>query len=86
PAFCGELIARTLNGYSKLSPTSLPVALTFLVLPLALHPGTRRALPRKANTSFASWAGENADILSTVPERVLRQKEQCFSANRSQSQ
>ena len=72
PAFCGELIARTLNGYSKLSPTSLPFALTFLVLPLALHPGTRRVLPRKANTAFASWAGENADILSTVPERVLR--------------
>ncbi|TBN18066.1 hypothetical protein EYC79_03040 [Agrobacterium cavarae] len=71
PAFCGELIARTLNGYCKQSRTSLPFALTFLILPLALHPGTRRALPRKANTAFASWAGENADVLSTVPDRVL---------------
>lgn len=72
PAFCGELIARTLHGYCKLGPNPLPFALTFLVLPLALHPGTRRALPRKANTAFASWAGENADVLSMVPERVLR--------------
>jgi hypothetical protein len=72
PAFCGELIARTLNDYRKQSSAPLPLALAFLVLPLALHPGTRRALPRKANTAFASWAGEHADTLSTVPDRVLR--------------
>jgi hypothetical protein len=72
PAFCGELIGRTLHGYCNLVPNSLPFALSFLVLPLALHPATRRALPRKANTAFASWAGGNSDVLSTVPERVLR--------------
>jgi ABC-three component (ABC-3C) system Middle Component 3 len=72
PAFCGELIVRTLSDYHKQSGSSLPLAFAFLVLPLALHPATRRVLPRKANTAFASWAGEHADVLSTVPDRVLR--------------
>lgn len=72
PAFCGELIARTVIQYIKTVGRPLPLPLAFLVLPLSLHPSTRHVLPRRATTAFASWAGENADTLSTLPNRVLR--------------
>jgi len=72
PAFCGELIARAVHNYGNAHAAPLPLALAFLVLPLTLHPKVRRALPRKANTAFASWAGENAEILSSVPMGVLQ--------------
>jgi Family of unknown function (DUF6521) len=72
PAFCGELLARTLDQFRKRAGSAMPLVYTFLVLPLALHPGSRRVLPRRANTAFASWAGDNADMLSVLPDRVLR--------------
>ncbi len=72
PAFCGELLARTTGDYAKVRGTALPLALTFLVLPLTLPPPLRRVLPGRADTAFASWAGDNADVLTTVPERVMR--------------
>lgn len=51
------------------SPMSLP--LTFVVLPLALPTATRHALPRRANTTFASWSADNDALLSKVPDYVL---------------
>lgn len=72
PAFCGELLARTIGDYAKVRGTALPLALAFLVLPLTLPPSLRRVLPRRADTAFASWAGDNADLLTTLPERVMR--------------
>ncbi|TGQ80255.1 hypothetical protein EN850_13310 [Mesorhizobium sp. M8A.F.Ca.ET.207.01.1.1] len=81
PAFCGELLVRALVHYRKQTSSvrplaqlsgAMPLPYAFLIPPLILHPGSRRALPGKANTAFASWAGENADMLSVLPDRVLR--------------
>lgn len=72
PAFCGELLARTIYEYQRLRSAPLPLPLAFVVLPLTLHLATRRALPRKANTTFASWSAEHEAILVGVPDRVLR--------------
>jgi ABC-3C biological conflict system middle component len=72
PAFCGELLARTVYEYHRLRGAPLPLPLAFLVLPLTLHLATRRALPRKANATFASWSAEHEAILVGVPDRVLR--------------
>ena len=72
PAFCGELLARTINDFRKTAGGPLPLAYAFLVPPLVLHPAARRALPGRANTAFASWAGDNADTLSTLADRTLR--------------
>lgn len=72
PAFCGELLARTVYEYQRLRGAPLPLPLAFVVLPLTLHLATRRALPRKANKTFASWSAENEAILVGVPNRVLR--------------
>lgn len=70
PAFCGELLARTINEFRKQASDAMPLAYAFVVLPLVLHPVARTALPGRANTAFASWAGENADTLSTLPDRM----------------
>jgi len=72
PAFCGELLVRALDHFRKETGGAMPLVYAFLVLPLVLHPGSRGALPRKANTAFASWAGDHADTLSILPDRVLR--------------
>ncbi|MET4312762.1 three component ABC system middle component [Bradyrhizobium sp. RT4b] len=72
PAFCGELLARMINEFNKRASGAMPLAYAFVALPLVLHPGARKALPGKANTAFASWAGENTTVLSTLPDRTLR--------------
>jgi hypothetical protein len=72
PAFCGELLTRTTNEFRKQVGGAMPFAYAFVVLPLVLHPGTRKVLPGRANTAFASWAGGNAATLSTLPDRILR--------------
>lgn len=72
PAFCGELLTRTIDQFRRQADSAMPLVLSFLVLPLVLHPGSRRALPRRANTAFASWAGDQADVISILPDRVLR--------------
>lgn len=71
PAFCGELISRSARDYTATRGTPIPLALTFLILPLVLHPGTRRVLPSKASTTFESWCANHQDLLVGVPERVL---------------
>jgi hypothetical protein len=72
PAFCGELLARTIYEYQKAKQAPLALPLLFIILPLMLHPPTRRALPGRANTLLASWSAENEPILSDVPERVMQ--------------
>jgi hypothetical protein len=72
PAFCGELLARAIREYRRLAGAPLPLALSFVVLPLTLHPATRHVLPRKANTTLASWSVEQEAILAGLPQRILR--------------
>lgn len=72
PAFCAELIARTIAEYYKARKTPLSMATAFLVLPLTLHKLTRCALPGKANTTLASWIVSNSSQLAELPGRVIR--------------
>ncbi|TIN00362.1 MAG: hypothetical protein E5Y34_12605 [Mesorhizobium sp.] len=71
PAFCGELISRTVAAYDVGRGGPLPFALAFLVLPLALHPGARAALPVRSDTTFATWAAEHGAMLAELPDRVM---------------
>ena len=70
PAFCGELIGRTVCEYHRARQPALSVVTAFLVLPLTLHRPTREALPRRANTAFVGWVAENAALLAELPERA----------------
>ena len=72
PAFCGELICRTVGEYHRTREAGLSMVTAFLVLPLTLHKPTREALPRRANTAFAGWVAEHSALLAELPERARR--------------
>lgn len=72
PAFCGELIGRSVGEYHHARGSSLSVVTGFLVLPLTLHKPTREALPGRANTAFAGWVADHASLLAELPERARR--------------
>jgi hypothetical protein len=72
PAFCGELIARATKDYERLRASPYPLPLAFVVLPLVLHPPTLSILPRRADTTFATWSADNEAVLRELPERTLR--------------
>lgn len=72
PAFCAELIARTVAEYYKARKTRFSMATAFLVLPLTLHKPTRTALPGRANMAFAAWIASNSSLLAELPGRVNR--------------
>ncbi len=59
PAFCAMLIAKASKDYLKKGREPLPFSLTFLVLPLVVHPSTRAALPYSTITSLISWTQEH---------------------------
>jgi hypothetical protein len=57
------LIARACKDYTKKAQEPLPFSLSFLVLPIVLHPKTRAALPYSTGTSLLSWTQERrADL------------------------
>ena len=72
PAYCGELLARTIHEYCGFGRSPFPLPLAFVVLPLTLHPATRRVLPGRADTTLASWSAAHHAILSEMPDRVMR--------------
>ena len=51
PAFCAELICRTVCEYFKSREAGLSLATAFLVLPLTLHKPTRDALPGRVEAA-----------------------------------
>lgn len=72
PAFCGELMARMIVEYARLSGTPLPLPVAFLILPLILPNEARAALPGRADRTLATWAAENSAIVAALPDRVMR--------------
>ncbi len=70
PAFCGELIARTVGEYHMARAEPLNIAIVFLVVPLTLHRQTRDILPRRASTAFAGWIADHNAHLAEFPGRV----------------
>lgn len=72
PAFCGELLCRTVGEYHKARGTPFNIALAFLVLPLALHQPTRDGLPGRSNVAFAGWVAEHNTLIAELAVRVER--------------
>ena len=70
PAFCAELIGRTVGEYHRTRQAALNLVTAFLVLPLTLHGPTRELLPRRSNTAFAGWVAEHASLLVELPDRT----------------
>jgi hypothetical protein len=72
PAFCGELIFRSVFEYQRLRELPFPFALSFVILPLALHKRTRDQLPGTATTAFVGWIAHHGPALAEFPNRTLR--------------
>jgi hypothetical protein len=74
PAFCGVLIVKAVEDFGKKANRGFSFPLTFLVLPIVLHRGTREALPSSTITSLLPWLQDNRSRLVDFPERVRRLK------------
>lgn len=72
PAFCATLLAKAAEDYTKKTGRPFPFALAFLVLPIVLHQGTRRALPSSTVTSLLPWIQDNREQLVEFANRVSR--------------
>jgi Family of unknown function (DUF6521) len=72
PAFCGELISRTVSEYFRIRQQPFALALSFVVLPIALHKPTREQLPGNASATFAGWVADRGPALAEFPDRALR--------------
>ena len=72
PAFCGELLARAISEYRRIRELPFPFALTFLLLPIALHKRTRDLLPGNSSAAFVGWIAERKPSLAELPDRVAR--------------
>jgi hypothetical protein len=69
PAYCSLLIATVAQGYES-EEKELPFSVSFLILPMVLHPFTRNRLPRTTKTSIPVWLKNNPDILLGFSKRV----------------
>ena len=70
PAFCATLLAKSTEEFSKKAHQAFPFALTFLMLPIVLHHGTRTALPGSTITSLLAWIQENREQVVSFSSRV----------------
>ena len=72
PAFCATLLAKAAYEFAKKAHRPLPFTLTFLVLPIVLHQGTRSALPATAITALLPWIQDHREQLVDFALRVQR--------------
>jgi len=71
PAFCGEILRRTIENYNnnKLK-VEFPFSLACLILPIVLHKKTRDFMPLRSSTYFHSWVEQNEHLFIDFPLRV----------------
>lgn len=70
PAFGAVLVRESVSVYEKAARTAMPYPLAFLVLPLALYPNLREALPRTTASILHSWLEEHTDLRAEITPRV----------------
>jgi len=70
PAFCGEILRISISNYNKHTNKNFPFALSFLILPILLHKGTRDRMPRTVRSYFFVWVEENDDLFYNFPKRT----------------
>lgn len=70
PAFVGRLLIEGVRAAGTRDSATLPVALTFLLIPMSLHPGIREALPRTIRTSFPGWITAHQELTIEFGDRA----------------
>src|ERR1700689_841942 len=70
PAFCAVLLAKAAEEFKKKTQRPFPFALSFLVLPVVFHRGTRTAFPTSTITSLLPWVQDHREHLVNFAGRV----------------
>jgi hypothetical protein len=68
-AFCSLVLAQCSKGYYKESENGLPIILSFLALPLLLHPETRQSLPFQITSTMGAFLENRPYVLPGLGER-----------------
>lgn len=63
PAFCAALIFEFVKEYERARKSGAPMPLAFCALTIALHPKTRRLLPKTTLTSLYDWIENTSEVL-----------------------
>lgn len=71
PAYCALIIRACSASYKQAAGVGLPFALSFLALPLVLHPMLSVHLPATARTKLHVWLQEKPEVKFAFPRRVL---------------
>lgn len=67
---CSEVLVHACWQKEQYGSEGLPWAAAFVVLPLALHPPTRQALPRDSRLTLTAWAVRHPDLIADMDRRV----------------
>jgi len=70
PALLAAVIAAGAAGYERENQNPMPWPLSFVIAPLALHRGTREALPSSLATHLGAWVSRNPVLRAGMPLRV----------------
>lgn len=70
PAFCGEVLRRTIESYNQNSSSKFPYSLSFIILPIILHKNTREEMPLKSSSHFHIWVNEHEYLFIDFIERA----------------
>ena len=68
PAFCGEVLLECIKTYEK-RKGPFPFALSFLALPILLHPKTRKTIPYSSKYMHL-WVQTHKELLVGFQERA----------------
>jgi hypothetical protein len=70
PAFCGEVLRRSIAEYQKINKDGLPFQLVFLILPIILNKMIRESLPKTSGKNFITWLEENQVLKKDLPNSI----------------
>ncbi|MDF2524857.1 MAG: hypothetical protein K0R31_2498 [Clostridiales bacterium] len=62
PAFCGEVIRRSITKYYDNTDLPFQYPLLYLILPIVLHRATRNKLPSSSRKQMHAWLQENQSV------------------------
>lgn len=70
PAFAAIVIHEAVRNYVRAATIPMPVALSFLVPPIALHPSSRGRLPATTVAKMRPWLEDYPEVRIGFPGRV----------------
>ncbi|MEU7647053.1 three component ABC system middle component [Streptomyces huasconensis] len=70
PAMIATLLSTAADAYTHRQTSGMPWALSFIAAPMALHQGTRSALPASTRTHLSTWISRHPVLWAGFPRRA----------------